>query len=497
MENQKIKRVLKDILHDPAIQHIQAALSSETTPSLYLVGGALRDSWLKRPVMDFDFVVPGQIQPAVRRLAQRLSAHYVVLDEEWEVIRLIWQPPGGGPKPINLDFTPMRGNNIQEDLWQRDFTCNAMAFAIDKGSGQGPLEWADPTGGIQDMGQGIVRMVHPDRLCEDPLRLLRAFRMACSLQFEIEPSTFKIIQTESERVLSAAPERIRDEIFKMFTYSHSYPYLQKMDDSGLLTVIFPELKNLKGLKQGGFHHLDAWGHTLETYRILEQGFSIGFIQPAAWQEFQDEWQKELIRQTDDFQYLIKIAALLHDIGKPATYSIDTEDKVHFYGHARLGAELAGDILNRLRTSRNEQEKVKKWVQYHMGPIHLQQSMEKGSLTEKAKIRFLRRLGHETLAMLLLSWADNQASTGLLLTENKRKDLYLILDSLFNLYWNKDAASLHTQPYVTGRDIMEELGLPAGPLIGRLLRLLEEARIQDQIRSRSEALSLAKSLLEKL
>ncbi len=492
----QIQTMLKDILHNKAIQHIQANLSNDLSQRLYLVGGALRDVWLKRPVMDFDFIVSGEIQPFVRSIAQKISAHYVLLDEEWEVVRLIWPDAAGGQGPVILDFSPMRGNNVQEDLWQRDFTCNAMALSIAKGTGQGEPELLDPTGGLQDIKAGIVRMVHRDRFREDPLRLLRAFRMASSLQFEIESLTYKTIRIEKERVLSAASERIRDEFFKILENSKSFPYLQEMDACGILGVLFPELERLKGLKQGPFHHLDAWGHTLETYRVLEQGFSNGFILPDTWQEDPYEWQKELTKQPGNIQYLIKMAALFHDIGKPDSYSIDREDKIHFYGHARMGADLAADILKRLRASRNEQEKVKKWVQYHLGPIHLQQAMEKGNLTEKAKIRFIRRLGQDTLAMLLISWADNQATSGKLSTLEKSRNFYKILDSLFNLYWNKDAASLQTQPLVSGREIMEELELPSGPLIGRLLRLIEEARIQDRVGNRAEALCLAEALIKK-
>ena len=312
---------------------------------------------------------------------------YVLLDEEWGVARLVWSPTGGesGFRPARLRLHARGG--IQEDLWQRDFTCNAMAMRIGPDGDAATSTWEDPTGGMRDLRARLIRMVHPARLREDPLRLLRAFRLACTLEFQIERLTFDAIHVRTrDGILSVAAERTRDELFKIFACPDSLAWILQMDETGLLTTVFPEIQGLKGLKQGKFHHLDAWNHTLEAYRILEEGCRTGLVQLAPW----DRELKEWLAKPEDVLPLLKAAVLFHDIGKPGTYTVDAEGEPHFYGHAARGADIVAETMRRLRTSRQEEERTRKWVRYHMGPVHMMRAMESGSPDRKGKDPLLEK-----------------------------------------------------------------------------------------------------------
>ena len=482
------------ILQNPVVHRVMACLPDSAPPQVYLVGGALRDHSLGRPVLDFDFALPGDACALARTLSQRLQARYILLDEQWGVSRLLWYPQGRHAAPVTLDFASLQGASILEDLEQRDFTCNAIALRLAGSEPDPGSAWLDPTGGLKDLEARRIRMVHPRVFRQDPVRILRAFRLACSLGFEIDGATCKVMREERNAVLEPAAERVGDELFKLFSSKGTLGFLKEMDHCGLLTTLFPELQGLKGMTQGQHHRLDAWDHTLETYRSMEQCMEKGL--PCGlthWEKALNEWF--LLRKHAEI--LLKTAALFHDIGKPITRSVGADGGVHFYGHAQKGADLAEGILQRIRASRNDQERVRTWVRYHMGPLHLLNAMEKGQLSQRAKIRFLRRLGTDTVGVLLLSIADMQATAGNELPGCRGNAYRELVDSLFRLYFERDAASLQTRPLLTGNDLMEALQLTPGPLIGRLLERVEEARIQGQIRDRTEALDLAGSFWRKL
>jgi tRNA nucleotidyltransferase/poly(A) polymerase len=491
MNDPRVKQATDRILDHPALKRLRSVLAESSAPTLHLVGGALRDAVIGLEITDFDFVVPGEARPVAERLAARMNARFVLLDEDWGIARLLLPQPEDHPDSVVLDFASMRGEGIQEDLRQRDFTCNAMAVKIPADGEAGTPAWEDPADGMKDLRARIIRMVHPARLREDPLRLIRAFRLACTLEFTIERVTFDTIRTARDGIRKVASERIRDELFKIFACPGSLSSLLQMDETGLLTTIFPEIQGLKGLRQGRYHHLDAWNHTLEAYRNLEEGCRTGLARMAPWNRQLMAW----CRKQEDRLPLLKAAVLFHDIGKPGAYAVGPEGEPHFYGHAGRGADMAAEALRRLHTSRSGEERVRKWVRYHMGPVHMMRALEADHLTERAKIRFLRRLGEDAPGMILLSLADFLATGGPHATRDRHETFLGLLASLLELYFRRDAASIEGRNLVTGKDLMETLGIPQGPEVGRLLRLLEEARVEGGIRNRDEALRLAESLAQ--
>jgi len=490
MKHKQKKSAPKALLDHPAVQQVHAVIARTPLPPVYLVGGALRDSWLERAVIDFDFVVDGNVLEWGPIIAEQLDARLLLLDEEWGVVRLIL--PAGGPAGLQniLDLTSLRGGSIQEDLRLRDFTINAMAIKLTEDPMKADLLLEDPYGGLNDLAAGLVRMIHPDRFQEDPLRILRAFRLACSLQFSIESSTLETIRSARNRLLSPASERIRDEIYKILSCPKSCDTLRKMDQSGILEILFPHLNLLKNLLQGKYHHLDGWEHSLETCRIIEEGINTRFSRAALPEELKQAWIIELEENKSMSKPSIMLGALLHDIGKTGTGKTDSDGEIHFYGHARSGADIAGDTLKGLRASKKDQERIKRYIQYHMGPLQLQHAREEDRLRERTVIRFLNRLGEDVLGLLLIAWADREASRGGAASPQNKEAFKEVLASLFFFHNRQEDLDAKVGPLVTGKDLIEELGLAPGPMIGRLLRLIKEEWMLGHIHTRAEAVNYA-------
>ncbi len=198
-----------------------------------------------------------------RDLAQALSGTYVLLDEQERTARVV-------AGPDTLDLAEFRGPTLEEDLKGRDFTINAMALDLAALLAGEPPELIDPLGGLTDLAAGQVRMVAADNLAYDPLRLLRAYRFAATHGFAITPETAAAIQALAPALAKVAGERVHYELFQLLAAPRAAGVLRDMDRTGLLTQVFPELADMKGVPQDGYHHLNVFEHSLEAAAQLEK-----------------------------------------------------------------------------------------------------------------------------------------------------------------------------------------------------------------------------------
>ena len=233
---------------------------------VYLVGGALRDYYLNRHGTDFDFAVDGGSIALSRQLARRLRGAFVLLDRAHGSARVVKKTDG---VVWTFDLTDWRGRSIQKDLGSRDFTINALAMNIfDEGPVSSTvLEVKDSR---RDIKTGVVRMVSPKVFKDDPLRLLRAFALQATLDFKIEAYTLGQIKKDAHLISTVAAERIREEIFKILASPRAAETLTRMDKIALLPQVIPQITVMYGVKQGGYHHLDVWRHSLEVVATIEE-----------------------------------------------------------------------------------------------------------------------------------------------------------------------------------------------------------------------------------
>jgi poly(A) polymerase len=346
-----------------------------------------------------------------------------------------------GRRPADVRFSTPK-----EDAMRRDFTINGMFY--DPGSDH----LIDYVSGQEDLSRKLLRAIGQasKRFAEDRLRMLRALRLAATLGFEIEAETWSAIKKEAQEIAIVSPERIREELLKIMVNPHRLRGFDLLDQSGLLAVILPEVEALKGCDQPEQFHPegDVFVHT----RLM-----LGLLAPDASAE----------------QVL---AVLLHDIGKPPTRSFDQVDqRIRFNGHDRVGAEMAEKVMTRLRFPRQEIDLVVEAVRNHMIFKDVRQM-------RPAKLRRFMARPHFAIE-LELHRIDCAGSHGDL-------DNYQFL-------LNK-ASEFSQEPLIPPRlvcgDDLISMGLSPGPRIGQLLEAIQTAQLEGEVKTRTEAIELLKSLL---
>jgi putative nucleotidyltransferase with HDIG domain len=283
--------------------------------------------------------------------------------------------------------------------------------------------------------------------------------------------------------------------------------LHYLDEVGLLVVIIPELETLEGVEQSAPHYLDVFEHSLETVRRLEQVVDVveGYngeevangalsLIPLLLSPFSRQLSAHLLQTISGDRSrltLLKLVALLHDLGKPATKSFDDEGNIHFYDHEQEGAGIVGAILRRLRFGGNEVALAKTIVANHMRPSLL---AGQEVITRRAVYRFFRDTGDAGVDTLLLYLADHLATWGPSLRMTRWRRRVELVASMLTDYYERHQKVISPPKLISGYDLMEEFGLEEGPRIGELLEAVREAQVEGEVRTKEEALALVKGLL---
>jgi len=453
----------------------------------YLVGGILRDLILKRQKQnpDLDFCVRKGAIGFGRFLSKSIGCGFVILDKERGYCRLVKKIEG---RVYTLDFTDFRGGNLEEDLLHRDFTINAMALDLDKVfTEDNPEElMIDPYAGRQDLESGLIRIVHKKNFLEDPLRILRAFSLSAIFGFKIDKQTLKLMQRNKKGLEAVSSERIRDELFKILDTPRAFDYLVKMDKLKILDMIIPEIKIMRRVRQGPYHHLDVWKHSLETVKQIETLF----LELKNHKEIQF-YLDEVISSDRKRRCLLKLAALFHDIGKPDALR-HKAGKTIFHGHERIGTEISEEIIRRLKLSNDEWEALSKMVFWHLRPGYL---ADNPALSKRAKFRYFRDTQEEGVSVLLLSMADQRATRGRLTCEEDRIHHEKICLELIKEYF-RQKKMVKPKRFINGDMLMKKFKLKASPLIGKILSELEELQAIGKIKTKNEAWKAAGKILKK-
>jgi poly(A) polymerase len=453
---------------------------------LYLVGGVLRDIFLGREKEnpDFDFCLKKGAINFSRLLARELSAGFVALDEIHGCGRVVKKLKG---KIYTLDFSDFRGKDLADDLLHRDFSINAMAVELDKlFSGRHLSEiLIDPYSGRKDLNSGLIRMINRHSFDEDPLRILRSFSLACLFNLKISAQTLKAVKAKKNKLSKVSCERIRDEIFKILSCRRSYEFLIQLDRHRILDLIIPEIENMRKMKKRSKFNLDVWGHSLESAKKIE------LITDSLRRDAQiEQYLKEEISSGRRRLELIKLATLLHDLGKPKTFRVK-KGKVTFYGHDRLGGRMVGDIAARLRLSNEETQILKKTVALHLRPGFL---VTNPLLTPRARFRFFRDAGGEAVSVLLVSLADERATKGYLILDKIRKRYERVIPKLMREYFLRQQEE-SPRRLIDGNDLLRHFKLKPSPLIGKILTELEELQAIGRIRTKAAGFEAAAKIIK--
>jgi tRNA nucleotidyltransferase/poly(A) polymerase len=414
----------------------------------YFAGGYVRDALRGLSPKDIDIATsatPIEIQRLFRKTVPVGAQFGVirVLEQEYEFEVATFRSDGiysDGRRPESVTFS-----SPEEDARRRDFTINGMFYD--------PVadQVIDFVGGRMDIERRLIRAIGDPqtRFNEDRLRLLRAVRFAVTLDFEIEEGTWRALKDHATEILLVSPERIRDELVKIFSSRNRVRGFALLDTSGLLGAVLPEVASLKGCQQPLQFHPegDVFQHTRKMLEFLEPDAPISLV----------------------------LSVLLHDIGKPPTQSIDPHDnRIRFNGHDRVGAEMAEEVLTRLRFSRGDIEAVVEPVRNHMVFKDVKEM-------RPAKLR--RFMARETFPVELeLHRVDCTSSHGDL--EN--------YDFLRHKAAEFAAEPIIPPPLLTGDDLIG-LGMTPGPRFGELLEAVQTAQLEEEIKNKEEALRLVQKL----
>ena len=467
-----------------------------------LVGGAVRDGLLGRPWLDLDFVVNGDAMGLAAAVSRVLRGALVPLDRERDMARVVFRHAG---RRFYADFARRRGEDWNTDLYARDFTVNAIAVDADG-------RYLDPLGGRDDLAAGELKATHADVFLADPLRTLRAVRLSAELGLSIEEQTAAWVRRDGPLLPCVAAERVRDEFVRILAASDAGRHLGTLDDLGLLAHVLPEVAATQGVEQSPPHQWDAWTHTRMTVEAVEG--IIGFVDEKqidleelgtpgwVWGDLEKRLGPlrsdlvahlgRVVSDTRDRRFSLRLAALLHDVGKPETRSIGDDGRVHFHGHEKVGADLATERLSALRFSSNEAALVHALVLHHLRPMHLAQT--KGP-SRRAVYRYFRATGDAGVEVGLLALADLLAVWGPALPSRRWSRGLDVVTTLLTTYFDQPER-VAPRPLINGHELMEVLALPPGPEVGRLLEAVREAQAAGRVNSREAAFALAASLMRK-
>ncbi len=473
---------------------------------VYLVGGAVRDAVLGRATHDLDFAAPRGMKLA-RKVADGLSGAYFPLDEAFDTARVILENPDGTRDC--LDFAGYRGDSLEADLRGRDFTINAIAMDIHSG------EILDPLGGVKDIREKRIRACSPTSLSDDPIRILRAVRMAAGFDFSIELQTRASMKSAVALLPKISPERVRDELFKILAGARPDAAMRALEMLGVLPGLLPELTELKGVEQSAPHVYDVWTHTLAVLRHLEG--ILGALAPrydenkanadlmngllvlrlGRYRAQISQHLGTLLNPDRSARALLFFAALYHDVSKPQTRTIEEGGRIRFLGHDELGARTAGERGAALRLSNDELERLRTIIKLHMR-VHFHASRKEAGveISRRALYRFFRDSGESGVDLILLALADTRATYDHAMTQDHWAAALDVSRALLEAWYEKAEEIIRPPQLINGGDLIKEFKQKPGPEIGKLLEAVRETQAAGNLSTRAEALAFVQGWLAK-
>jgi poly(A) polymerase len=442
---------------------------------VWIAGGAVRDAALGREVTDLDLAVAGDPGTVAKALGRELGEHAFELSAEFGTWRVVAAGRGW-----QVDVTRLRGDSIEADLAARDFTVGAVAVPL------GGASVLDPFDGLADLERGVLRAVGPATFSEDPLRLLRAARLAVELNLTVDPDTVALAHEGAGRAAEPAGERQLSELRRLLASADPLRGLALLDELRLTAVVLPELERTKDVEQGPNHHLDVYGHTLE---VLERTLEIEADLPRfVGSERGDEavaLLAEPLADEMDRAVALRFGALFHDIAKPLTRA-ERNGFVGFKGHDVEGATTIAEIMGRLRASRKLTRYLQALTLHH---LRLGFLIAEAPLPPRRVHEYLRATEPVTVDVTLLTVADRLSARGhgpIARPEMVEAHLALAREMVAAaLDWRRDGPP---EPLLRGDEIAAELGIE-GPEIGARLAELEAAQYAGEVTDRGQALGL--------
>ena len=436
----------------------------------YLVGGSVRDFLMGKFFQDRDIAIKDAKKYA-SDLSEKLDATFITLDDENRIYRLVLKD-----KENYLDIAELRGENIEDDLVQRDFTINAIAYDLKEN------KYIDVTGGNDDIKNRKIRAIKEENFIEDPLRILRAFRFMATTGFELDNELLDILKKHLNLIKNPAKERIHDEVMKLFGGKYTSKTLLKMLDAGILELIFPCVKDIKKIPSNSHHHLDLIHHVIETVRQIEL-------------QYQNS-DGEVLEHLDRIDFggyprinHVKLAGFLHDIGKPSTWTIEENGRHRFIKHDQIGAKSVVPMLKELKFSNKQIDYISEMIRHHIYPSNV---IVSPNLDNKVMMRYVRKTGDNVIDNIIIAKADRLSAQGKDVTKEMTENNLKGLDKLLSFYLEVKPTLEPLPKLLDGNEIMDILKIKQTPLLGKIINELHEAQLNGEVNSKEEAIEFIKN-----
>ena len=466
-----IQTLTNKIQKDSILNNLASFFDNE----IYVVGGTVRDFLMGKISYDRDLIVVDEDAKSFsQKVAEFFDGVFIPLDEENKIYRIVLKD-----KKNFLDITNPIGGNLEEDIMRRDITINAIAVNIKTGEIPSFCEF-----GIQDIQNKIIREIKEENFTDDPLRILRVYRFYANLGFEISPELLNITKKHASLINKPAKERIEYELMKLFDGEFAAQALLKMDESEILEIFFPFVKELKQVPPNLHHHLDLFNHSIETVNQVQKFYEI------SPKEVQEHLKKVDFGGFSRLAHL-KLAALMHDIGKFSTWTIEPDTGRHrFIKHEDVGAKLAIPILKKMCFSNKQIDYISYIIKKHMYPTAVVSAPE---LNDKVMMRYVRKSADNAIDTIIIAKADRVSAQGPEITKELVEENITLLDKLLQFYLNTKETLAPLPKLLDGREVMSILNINPSPMLGKILNELHEAQISGDILTKDDAVRFIKSI----
>jgi tRNA nucleotidyltransferase/poly(A) polymerase len=467
---------------EPVRRAVADLLEPTAVAQTALVGGIVRDAFLDRELLDIDLVTTGDAEPIARLVARTLHGAAFPLGEDHGCWRVVIQAPPEDEAwagVLQVDVCGARGESLEADLHERDFTANALAVPLD-----GDAHIVDVHGGLADIEAGVVRMVSEQALDADPLRLLRAARFAHVLGWTIDPATADAVRARAARMVEPAGERTFVELRQLLLHGEARRGWRLLAELDLEQYLLPELHACRGVVQSQFHHLDVYEHTLAVLDNAEDLLAATDF----WLPLPGEPNLGATAWSETQRLVVLIAALAHDLAKPATRSQHVDGRVGFAGHDKVGMAVVDDIAERWKLSGTVRTHVRRLVGTHLDLGFLLHT----PAGPRETWRWRRSVAPVAAEAVVLSVADRMATSGIADRRRWFRAHHELARRVWVDHW-REVRDGRPVPLLDGTAIGAELGgVAPGPQIGVLVQALAEEQAVGAVTTVAEAGAFVRS-----
>ena len=462
----------------------------------YLVGGFIRDTLVKRSPKDIDIIIKGPKSAILPKIVSSTGVTNIFNDSRNDITKLTLSEPLADTQISEIDIKFIEGE-INANLSLRDFSINAMALDLSHYStNYSHQDLIDPFAGIKDIQTKTIRIINTSAFVDNPIRLLRAIRLASSLRFNIHPQTARQIKQDSHLILSIPQEGVGIEFLQILSNNNAKTHIEILDRLSLLEHVIPELALTKGVTQPKEHYWDVWNHNLHCLdhaaklMLGHQNSPIYSMSP--WTKELEDHFNQLFSTTHTRGTHLKLASLLHDIAKPNTKTVEDSGRTRFPDHEHVGADMSSVILKRLKMETVTINYVSTLITHHLRPHHMQQGVLEP--TRKAIYRYFNELKSEGTDVLFLHLADYLSAKGPQLTISDWATRAKMMSHVIDTHSEQVSEVYKTPMLINGNDLMTEFNIEPGPVLGRLLADINEQHALGNVNTTSEAIDHARQIL---